>query len=192
MTDAMTKHFSYRVLIQSLGNLYTKVSLIVLHKRIGNYHRNAPHKEHARDVKTPLMEFIESTVAQAVKPNNMQVDSRDSTIEARLQIPHAGHHKLSRERIDELSKYFKGRSDGADLHPPIREKLKHSVWEHLHAALRTARLGDKRNSKMHADIVDSACKELAHYMDKEPYLAFIADVESHLADLKPNQQEKDS
>ena len=193
----MAKHFSYRALIRRLENLYAEISLIVLHKRINSYHGNATYKEHAKNIKTPLMEFIETTIKQAVKTNNTNNNNKPASSDTRPQPDHPAkqqseHHQLSRERIDELSKYFKKRNKATELHPPIKKQLEHSVWEHLHAALRYAGKGDKRNSKMHADIVDSACKELAHYMDEEPYLAFITDVEEHLAALKTNHKNKDS
>ena len=187
----MAEHFSYRALIQGLEKLYARISLRVLHKRIDSYHSSASHKEHAGDIKTALMEFIESTIAQAVKSDSAsnERDRISTSIETKLPTSQSETHDLNRERIDELSKYFKSRSNGADLHPPIREKLEHSVWDHIHAALRTARQGDKRNSKMHADIADTACKELAHYMDEESYLALIEDIELHLAALVPNQKD---
>jgi len=195
----MAKHFSYRALIRGLENLYAKISLLVLHKRINSYHGNATYKEHAKNIKTPLMEFIETTIKQAVKTGNTNGNNKPASSNSNNnpQPVHPAkqkteHHQLSRERIDELSKYFKERNKGPDLHPPIQKQLEHSVWEHLHTALRYAGLGDKRNSKMHADIVDSACKELAHYMDEEPYLAFITDIEDHLAALKTSHKNKDS
>ena len=182
---------SYRALIQALKDLYTKVSLIVLHKRISTYQINAPHKEHAKHIKSSLMEFLETTISQAVQVNDITNKNELTTklIQPRHYQPadqNAVNTLLNRDRINELSKYFKKRSKGAELHPPIQKQLEHSVWEHMHAASRCAKNGDKRNSKMHADIVDSACKELAHYMEEEPYLEFIGRVADHLSALKPN------
>lgn len=190
----MAKHFSYRAFIRGLENLYAKFALTVLHKRISNYQDKTIPKEHARDIKTPLMKFMDTTVSQAVKGN---ITDDEATTGEVIQphhpaAQHTGHHVLSRERIDELSKYFKERNKGAELHQPIKKQLEHSVWEHIHAALRCARKGDERNSKMHVDIVDSACKELAHYMDEEPYLEFIGHVEEHLSTLKSGQIDKDA
>lgn len=187
----MAKKFSFRALIQALEGLYTKISLIVLHKRISSYHSTTSHKEHARDIKSSLMEFIETTIAQAVKVNYTINENERATnqVHPRTDQPaqqHLVHLQLSREGINELSKYFKKRGEGAELHPPIKDQLERSVLEHINAAFRCARDGDKRNSKLHVDIVDSACKELAHYMEEEPYLKFIGNVADHLDALKPN------
>ena len=134
-----------------------------------------------------MMNFIQSTVAQAVKVNTNRSSEQASTeIKSPPHHPaaqHTGHHELSRERIDELSKYFKERNKGADLHPSIREKLEHSVWEHIHATVRCARQGDKRNAKMHLNIAHTACKELGHYMDDEEYQAFVKEAEDHMGTL---------
>ena len=186
----MAKNFSYRALIKGLKNLYSTVALQLLHKRINSYHSKASDgkRKHHDGIKTPMMNFIESTVAQAVKSNySTQHDEHaDSIIKAPPQHPatqHTGHHELSRERIDELSKYFKERNKGSDLHPPIREKLEHSVWEHIHTTIRCARQGDKDNAKMHLNIATAACKELAHYMDDEEYQTFVARAEGYMDTL---------
>lgn len=189
----MAEHFSYRALIRGLENLYSKVALHVLHKRINSYHSQASDGKRKHDgIKTPMMNFIESTVAQAVKVNtNLNSEQASTEIKSPPHHPaaqHTGHHELSRERIDELSKYFKERNKGADLHPPIREKLEHSVWEHIHATIRRARQGDERNAKMHLNIATTACKELAHYMNDEEYQAFVAEAESYMGKLNtPNK-----
>lgn len=191
----MAKHFSYRALIKGLENLYSKIALHVLDKRINSYHSQASDgkRKHHDGIKAPMMNFIESTVAQAVKSNySAQNDEHaDTEINSPPHHPrtqHTGHHELSRERIDELSKYFKERNKGADLHPPIREKLEHSVWEHIHATIRRARQGDERNAKMHLNIATTACKELAHYMNDEEYQAFVSEAESYMDKLNtPNK-----
>ena len=182
---------AYRILIQALKELYTNISLIMLHKRISTYQINASHQEHASNIKSSLMEFIETTIAQAVKASGKTNENELATNHVkprpdRIAEQYIVETLLNRDRINELSKYFKKRSKGAELHPPIKKQLEHSVWEHLHAASRCAKDGDIRNSKMHADIVDSACKELAHYMEEEPYLKFIGKVTDYLATLMPN------
>ncbi|MDH3342176.1 MAG: hypothetical protein OEM07_00475 [Gammaproteobacteria bacterium] len=94
--------------------------------------------------------------------------------------------------VGELSKYFKERSQGSDIHPGIKEKLEHSVWEHIHAAIRYAHQGNEYNSKIHTDIACNACKELAHYMDDEAYRLFTIEVAKHLSDLKSGCEIKNS
>lgn len=192
----MSKKFSYRGLIEGLKKLHFKVSLMALHKQINSYHSKASdgHRKYHGGIKTPLMDFIETTVSQAVttRSSNEAAHEQDTmaspTVPPHMVQPAAHsdlHREISRERIDELSKYFKARTKGDELHPPIREKLEHSVWEHIHSTIRCARQGDKANAKMHLNIATAACKELGHYMDEEEYRAFVARAEDYMGTLKP-------
>lgn len=189
----MSKKFSYRALIKALEKLYTKVSLYLLHKRINTYHSKASDgkNKHHDGIKTLLSTFIETTVAQATSSDHSN-HNYDHLAEGHKPQPnHSGESQsghLNRERIDELSKYFKARNKGDELHPAIRDKLKHSVWEHIHATVRCARQGDERNAKMHLNIASTACKELGHYMDDDEYQTFVSEAESHLDILTTNNK----
>lgn len=184
----MKKNSTTNVLIRKIEKLYFRVSLIILHKRIDGYHKVAAHKEHAEDIKSPLQECVDIIVGYAL--DNPEIIYTIDRLKNETTADHLHHHKkpqtagqhntVNQEHIGELSKYFKARRDGSDLHPGINEKLQHSIWDHVHATIRCARLGDERCSKMHASIADSACKELAHYMNKEEYQAFIREVLEHL------------
>lgn len=193
--DVMSKKFSYRALIDKLKKLHFKVSLMELNKRINSYHSNVSDgkRKHPGGIKAPLTEFIETTVAQATSSNHTN-HSYDHLAKERKPEPHPAYPEtpqpgqLSRERIDELSKYFKERNKGADLHPPIREKLEHSVWEHMHTAIRCARQGEESNAKIHLNIAHSACKELGHYMEEDEYQAFVRSAEEHMENLTNSQK----
>lgn len=197
----MSKTVSYRVLIRGIEKIYFKISLIVLHKRMDNYHRQASHskKEYANDIRSPLLECadilivnnqdnpevihaIDCTTAESATTNWHTHEKHRAATDANNQ-PAFNH-----EHVGELSKYFRERGRSSDLHPNIKEKLEHSVWEHIHATIRYARQGDNRSSKMHAGIANYACKELAHYFNQEDYQAFATEVEEHLNCLKATQQ----
>ncbi|MDH5710652.1 MAG: hypothetical protein OEZ15_03170 [Gammaproteobacteria bacterium] len=185
----MSKSY-YRRLIEGLEQLYTKVSLIVLHNRVSSYHARPAEikRKHPDGIKTPLSQFIETTVAQATSSEHTNqsyqhlAEERKPRQKSDSATP-LQYTSLSRERIDELSKYFKQRNKGGDLHPPIKEQLEHSVWEHIHATIRCAKQGDKNNARMHLNIAHSACKELGHYMDEEEYQAFVKKAEDHMETL---------
>jgi hypothetical protein len=72
------------------------------------------------------------------------------------------------------------------LHPGIDDKLKHSIWEHIHAAIRYAKLGDRCDAKMHTNIASYAYRELAHYLSKEEYAKFTSDINNQLGRLFNN------
>ena len=186
----------YSVLIRKMEKLYFRVSLIVLHKRIDGYHKVAAHKKHAEDIRSPLQECVDIIVGYALDNPEIiyTIDRpRNETISNHLpqhKNKQTGdqYHAVNPNHISELSKYFKARRDGSDLHPGIKEKLQHTIWDHIHATIRCARHCDDRCSKMHAAIADSACKELAHYMEKEDYHLFTTEVKHHLDTLKAEHE----
>ena len=195
----MKQTISYSVLIYKIKKLYFKISLIILHKRINSYHRKVTHKNHTNDIKSPLHECVDIIVGYAL--NNPEVIytidhgvNKNSANQHGDEKKHAAtpHSTVNQEHISDLSKYFKARSQGSDLYPGIEEKLEHSIWDHVHATIRCARSGDERCSKMHADIADSACKELAHYVNAEDYRTFTEEVEVHLKTLKFDYHNEDS
>lgn len=197
----MSKTVSYRVLIRGIEKIYFKISLIVLHKRMDNYHKQASHskKEYANDIRSPLLECADILIVN--NPDNPEVihaiDCTTAESATTNWHTHEKHHAatdldnqaaFNHEHVGELSKYFRDRGRSSDLHPGIKEKLEHSVWEHIHATIRYARQGDDRSSKMHAGIASYACKELAHYLNQEDYQAFATEVEEHLNILKSSPQ----
>lgn len=194
----MPNTISYRALIRGIEKAYFKVCLIVLHKRMNSYHRVASHQTHANDITSPLQECVDIIVGYALDNPNV-VYSVGHNMD-KYTTPHLSNDKnkqattlptqINQEHIKELSKYFKARSTGSGLHPSIQEKLEHSIWDHVHATLRCARLGDDHCSKMHANIACCACKELAHYMDEYDYHVFIVEVEDHLNTLKSDNPNK--
>ncbi|MCK5002854.1 MAG: hypothetical protein KAJ92_01915 [Gammaproteobacteria bacterium] len=191
----MSNIVSYRVLIRGLEKLYFKVSLIVLHQRMDGYHKKINHNgnPYDQDIKTPLMEFIETTVEYAIKTNNNDHTKTEGTPQSIQPMPPLQqHYEINPQHVGELSRYFKTRSNGGEMHPPIKDKLEHSVWEHIHATTRCARQGDERNAKLHLNIASSACRELAHYMSDNEHQAFADEVGCYMALLKADNQIEDS
>lgn len=91
---------------------------------------------------------------------------------------------IDKERVSELSRYFKEKQKGLSADPGIKEKLKHSVWDHINASISSARKGNKRNAEMHADIANTAFNEVAHYMSEEQYSKLTSKVNDRLTVLK--------
>ena len=87
---------------------------------------------------------------------------------------------VNTKKVNELSKYFKQRGNGATLKPGIKDTLTHSTWEHIHMSLRLARQCNTKGAKMHADIANHAYKELAHYMPEDKYIELTQEIEREL------------
>jgi len=187
----MKRILVYSAFIRELQKIYARFVLTVLHSRMDRYHKQAHQslKPYANDIKAPLFECINTLIDTAQeKPDALP--AVDQAIRANAtnpptpeKYPAVDLPVVNQENVGELSKYFKARIKGPEAHPGIEEKLEHSTWEHIHAAIRCARQGDKRSAKMHANIASSACKELAHYMIEEQYRGFVAEIEQHLAGL---------
>lgn len=194
-------------LLRELQRLYNQVALIQLHKRMGRYHKHANHskKPHAKDIKASLLEYVDNVVVEKEKtktPHDVNhpvgeggaigkhvAQSHHTPYPFNFDKKHVGPnpYKLNKKQVGDLSRYFKARKKGSELHPGIEEKLKDSVWDHINASVQCALKGDNRNAKMHVDIANYAFKEIAHYMPEEQYLELTRKINKRLDALKADQ-----
>ncbi len=183
---------SYSALIHSIEKIYLKVALTALQKRMAGYHKLASQagKAYTPDIKSTLLKYVDEIIKNHQDgqggPHDVDgpVISGTKTGPRSHATPAFKPYVVNKENVGELSRYFKARMSGAGLHHGIEEKLEHATWEHIHAAIRYARRGDKSNAKLHADIASSACKELVHYMADDRYREFIAEIDRELETLK--------
>lgn len=203
----MSKYLN--ALIHELERLYKQLTLAQLHKRMHSYHGRRSNHPHAADINLTLSEYIESIIPnhdavppspQTSQPERTFTDTRDSHVtdtkkpdrsypyktETDHHLPESG--RVDKNKISELSKYFKRRTNDAELHPTIKEKLKRSVSEHINAAIQCALRGDRRNAKMHVDIASYAFREIAHYMPEDQYRTLTATLDEHLSALTADDQ----
>lgn len=184
-------------LIHAVEKLYSRITLRILHKRMDAYHQQPSpdnFNAHTLDIKAPLFKYIDDTSSNGQEIVT-EIQTLDYSFFLQTTNPHTpSHHELASQRIvnkknvSELSRYYKSRQNGSELHTGIDEKLKHSIWEHIHAAIRHARLGDARVAKMHADIANYAYRELAHYLSNEIYAEFTLEMENQLGTLLNNNK----
>jgi len=180
----------YRSFVDVLEKINVKFSLSILHKRVNIYEKKITQRfnDEAIDLKPPLINCINEIISSEEPTPHHTIDyslisNVPTNTHPNQQYQQLDAHAVKKENIGELSSYFKKRTNGAELHPDIKEKLEQSIWEHLHAAIRYARQHEKANAKMHANIACCACNELAHYLQKEQYKAFVNDIEKHLTTL---------
>ena len=166
------------LLFEEIESLYKKVALRMLHRRMTRYHQhiNFTSSPHARDIKSPLLDCIDHVAIHkknGVKLTDVVHDigspvlgvgdsEKPKAVSENESEPNP--YMLDKKVVNELSTYFKEKKKGKEIHTSINVKLKRSVWEHINAAMSSARKGDKRNAKMHVDIASSAFREVAHYM----------------------------
>jgi hypothetical protein len=198
-------------LMTDLKQLYNQLSLNQLHRRMDAYHKDADHDKQSEDtaIKSTLLKYVNNIVVEKAKVDkenkSQNIDQpvtkssptsryvRDSHLNAFPFITHIttdnpSPYTLNKKQINELSKYFKERKKGSDLHPSVKEKLKESIWEHINAAIQCAHKGDKHNSKMHVDIANYAFKEVAHYMNEEQYAELSRKINERMEALSVEDQ----
>ncbi len=197
-----------RDLLHELQNLYDRIYLMLLHKRMHGYHRSTSRsiKPHTQDIKSSLLEYVDKVVVvdkeKTKTPPKLNCPTDESEVICK-HTPQSQHiiypfnfdkkqvvsspYKINKKQVKELSNYFKARKKGTELHPGIKEKLKGSVWDHINASIQCALKGDSRNAKMHVDIANYAFKEIAHYMPEEQYQVLTEKINKRLDVLKADQ-----
>jgi len=182
----------YDALIRAIEKIYYRISRIVLRKRMDGYHKPASQGfiSHENNIKSPLLDYIDNVIvnnpgdSQTLNNNDGPVLNTTTHLDTPAKSQPDKPHAVDKRNAEQLSSHFKTRTNGHELHPEIVIKLEHSIWEHIHATTRYARQGDKYNARMHTDIANSACKELAHYMTDEHYQVFIQKIAEYLDSLK--------
>lgn len=183
----------YNSLLHEIENIYFRVSYSLLQKRMHSYHAQAAQGGHyANGIRQPLMGYINDLAAvDHADPTSLRhIDHTAPEHPAHQHIPIKylpQKHGPNKANVSELSRYFKMRNNEAMIHNGIEEKLEHSTWEHIHAAIRYARQGETKKARMHADIASTACAELAHFMLGEAYTTFVTQIEQYLDVLRETE-----
>ena len=126
----------YNDLIHTIEKLYSMITLRILHKRMNTYHQQLSldnFDRHTLDIQAPLFKYIDD-----INNNDQKIVTGIQTLDYSFflqttnpQTP--SHYQLANQRIvnkkniSELSRYFKARHNGSELHPGIDEKLEHEV-----------------------------------------------------------------
>lgn len=185
----MQKFGIFSALIQELEQIYARLVLSVLHSRMTRYQQQARRalRDHASSIKLPLLACIESLAADARITSSVNSENPTNLLSSGSSA-NAATDTINTENIGELSKYFKARINGVELHPGIEVRLEQSTWEHMLAALRYAKQGNTQTAQLHAAIASSACQELSHYMQEKEYSDFIGEIDKHLQALMRHDQ----
>jgi len=185
----------YSELIRSIRRVYCRISLIILHSRVLDYHGQSRQDTvtYMNDIRSPLLDIISDIIENRINaPETPALLPRDTQHEYHIRPRHNYLHPHNEkfENTGELSKYFKDRRNGEKMYDGIKVKLEQSTMDHVHAALRFARQADTRNAKMHVDIASCSCKELSHFMTKDEHLEFISGIQKNFDVLLNNCQQQ--
>jgi hypothetical protein len=174
--------------ILGLQKLYSKVAQLVFQYR-KQFTQYWPMRRHEGDIRSPLNDYIELIARQARVGSEAGQDSMPglaATISTTNEADHVDSvdsGDTDRIVVPSLAKHFESRSAATVFIPGVGEKLKNSVWNHLHEAIRLGRQGDTKNARLHADLANGALKEAVKYMSQEQFSALIAEVEQKLREV---------
>ena len=182
----------YTALIREIEEVYNRISLIVLRKRMAGYQKQLlqSSQPYADDIKTSLLDCIDNIIVDHQVDSTALHDNHRPTIGATTNPKRPANKYTDKAYVikdghdGELARHIKARGDESGLYPKIAKKLEHSIWEHIHATIKFARQGDNFKAAMHTDIANSACKELAQHVTKDQYHALTMKIEKYLGTLK--------
>lgn len=177
-------------LLDSLQALYSKLSVLILDRRIKSYRKeSSSHKD--TQLLSALYDIVEKTPAPAPETDAVNADSRPAAqadgsnsgvsnrapdVKPSNAPPAMSHTDLSNHLHTNLSK----RSDSGHL----AVKLKASAWDHIHTSLRYVREGKADLARMHADLANEALQQASHHMTDEEYIELKTSLLAELQKLR--------
>lgn len=174
-------------LLDTLRDLYRQVVERILQTRQANYRPQAKARG-SGELARQLRDFIKKVPAPAVKSS-----APSSQGEPENRTAFASHPTSEIDKDEPPIDLGPGLAETHYDHATeesLGEKLMQSAWEHLHASIRCARLGNRDTAQLHAGIMESSLKEAAQFLDRERYRKFVADVEKELAEQTRLLREK--
>ncbi|MGB5440538.1 MAG: hypothetical protein WBN57_12400 [Gammaproteobacteria bacterium] len=164
-------------LLDEIYQLYSKITLKVLHIRIQKYHE---HTDSSHDITKHLTKHVHYLVNKHQEATS-KVTWKKSTfiVKNTSHVTTLDDYKNPNPPniINPLSDYLKNKKYADSSHSRIADQLISSTWEHFHAAIREARQGNTKTAIMHVDVANFAMKEVAHFLSEEEYQNLHSDIE---------------
>ncbi len=186
----MTQDDKTGSILRSLQRLYSRLVLFNLQKRMSSY-RGSVGSGTGEDITATLYACIDNCAssASAHKQAGTQHEPSRHNVKAAAtpsppSIPANHQESVFKMAMNGLSLYFRKRKVNSVMATELGEKLKKSIWEHIHAAHRAAHQGKVDTARLHADIASTALKEAAHYMPEEEYATLVAEIKDVFNDEK--------
>lgn len=178
-------------MLAALRRIYTEVASRLWSRRFKGGRRASGAALEA-DIATKLLGSIDRLAeAGAGKPA-----SKVSAVESQPTPSPPAAHAVPRAYVTaapsatrhaergELARHFDlDRAADSGLYKDLGDGLRRRAWEHIQAALRFARQGDRRTAKLHVDLANAALVEAAHYMSSEGVTRLSAELRGKLAEL---------
>ena len=172
-------------LLSTLKDLYSRLSAVLIKNRLRSYH-SIFQPENTVNITSILNKQVEKLAINSSKTS--QVSEVNKRKIKSLDISHtktSSHNELGlvctsvSEYESEFAKHLRHRRSSSVNHSHMGDKLKESVWEHIHSAIRYAKQGIIDKAKVHTDIAGHALEEAGHYLSNEEYTDLVCSVESY-------------
>jgi hypothetical protein len=176
---AMTSSKKGKDLLSVLRRLYAKIMMRYIHSHDGAHHGPVAAPP---DIVSPLSRCIDNLAAaradavQTVAAMGDQAPPANGAPGAGKGAEVSSPTPAAGKGFGELSEYFRANHTHSPYYPDAGRRLVQSTWDHTYAAIRAARAGDVKIARLHAELANSAFKEVAHYMSGQAYTDFVADV----------------
>jgi hypothetical protein len=174
-------------LLTIIKRLYSRIMTLRLetHASSNHYHNNTTH---SRNIVSSLSKCIDKLATDAEKHPVNEPDLHIADLEhyshTMPPINHeTSHTTSSNSKPAELSEYLKNSHQHFRSNSVTGNKLIQSTWEHLHASIRLARLGDVKNARLHSELTKNALNEATHYLSEQEYSRFSKDVIQALEEI---------
>ena len=175
-----------KTLLDSLQALYSKLSVLILNRRMDSY-RKESSQYLDKQILTTLYDIVEKTP----KSDNLKADAGDvgpvtqpatgaSNRAAKVQQ----HSAPTATSYTDLSSHLHTSLSKSSDSGHLREKLKSSAWDHIHTSLSYVRQGNPDLAKMHADLANEALLQVSHHMSDEENIELKSKVLEELQKLR--------
>lgn len=174
-----------KTLLDSLQSLYTKLSFVILNRRIHSY-RKESGAVMDKQILSTLFDIVEKTpggknsksVASEATPvtETDGLTSDDQKTGSEIKQRNAAPEMLHKD----LSNHLHKSSDSGNL----GSKLRASAWDHIHTSLRYVREEKPDLAKMHAGLANEALQQASHHMTDEQFTELKTSIMAELQKLR--------
>jgi len=182
-------------LFVTLKKLQAKLTVVMLNIRSHSYH--SAFKTNKSFNMSAMLEQQVDELALNMSKKDMSANNSDETQPLTIEDTNNTVNSIQDQTKafedtsgieTEFAKYLKERKHSLVTNPYIGNKLKESVWEHIHSTIRYARQGDVDTAKLHSKIAANALEESGHYLNNEDYSDLVFQIKNYFSEAQKDKE----
>lgn len=177
----MTESQNDNSLLETIRKLIRQLFSIITLSRLRSYRPQAKNAT-GKDLSAQLHEFLKHPAT----PSTEATGPGETSSHRDEGIPENESQQTSVKAVPKPAETTTIKKEHLGARVPsdsVGSKLMQSAWEHLHASVRYARLGNADTAKLHASIMESSLKEAAHFLEEDVYTEFVQNLSRELQGL---------